>query len=108
MVLLHTASRGAAADLVEDAVISMGLYLQDLQDPIYQTMIERLSAPLRKHPPTVYAAGHDHALQILEGSGLADIQVGIANQSTQIFSILLRPLSPRIKFILRLTLYFGF
>ena len=69
-------SRGAAADLVEDAVISMGLYLQDLQDPTYQTMIERLSGPLRKHPPTVYAAGHDHALQILEGSGLADIQVG--------------------------------
>ena len=69
-------SRGMVADILEDTVISMGLYLQDLQDPIYKNMIKRVSGPLRQHPPTVYAAGHDHALQILEGGGLADIQVG--------------------------------
>lgn len=68
-------SRGVAADLVENAIISMGLYLQDLQDPDYKSMIAKLSGALQKHPPTVYAAGHDHALQILDGGTLADVQV---------------------------------
>jgi len=68
-------SRGMAADLVENAVISLGLYLQDIQDPDYQTMIRNLSSALRQHPPTVYAAGHDHALQILDGGELAEVQV---------------------------------
>ena len=53
----------------------MGLYLQDLQDPDYKSMIAKLSGALQKHPPTVYAAGHDHALQILDGGTLADVQV---------------------------------
>lgn len=68
-------SRGVAADLVENTVISLGLYLQDIQDPDYQAMIKHLTGPLEKNPPTVYAAGHDHALQILEGGDLADVQV---------------------------------
>jgi hypothetical protein len=34
-----------------------------------------IETALAAAPPTIYAAGHDHNLQVLEGDGLADIQI---------------------------------
>jgi hypothetical protein len=67
--------RGFVGNLFENTVLGLGFYLQDLAEPQYIEMIDQLSAPLRKNPPLVYAAGHDHALQIMEGGEVASIQV---------------------------------
>lgn len=44
-------------------------------EPDYADWIEKTTAVMREHPPTVYAAGHDHSLQILDGGGHAGIEV---------------------------------
>ncbi|MFP6665556.1 MAG: metallophosphoesterase [Deltaproteobacteria bacterium] len=67
--------RGFVGTLFENAVLGLGFYLQDLGEPQYIEMIGQLSGPLKKNPPLVYAAGHDHALQILDGGEIAAIQV---------------------------------
>ncbi|MEO2167634.1 MAG: metallophosphoesterase [bacterium] len=67
--------RGFLGDLFENAVLGLGFYLQDLGEPQYIEMTTQLSEPLKKNPPLVYAAGHDHALQILDGGELAGVQV---------------------------------
>jgi len=40
---------------------------QSLGSQPYQHMIEQLTNALATHPPLIYAAGHDHGLQVLKG-----------------------------------------
>jgi hypothetical protein len=40
---------------------------QDLASPPYRAMRAALRGVLSRHPPLLYAAGHDHNLQVLEG-----------------------------------------
>ncbi len=48
-----------------------GVTAQDLSGTLNRKMREALSGVLQKHPPLVYAAGHEHSLQVLEGAGVA-------------------------------------
>ena len=68
-------SRGALGDAFETVVLGLGFYLQDIHEPQYQEMIGQLSPVLAANKPLVYAAGHDHALQVLDGAGIAELQV---------------------------------
>jgi hypothetical protein len=42
--------------------------VQDLGHPRYDAFIDALRASFTRHPPFVYAAGHDHSLQVLTPS----------------------------------------
>lgn len=46
---------------------NFGVTSQDIPGPRYQAMIRALTRAFRAAPPLVYAAGHDHALQVIEG-----------------------------------------
>lgn len=41
---------------------------QDLQHPLYQTMIHDISEVIKGHPNVVYVAGHEHGLQMIQDS----------------------------------------
>jgi len=47
----------------------LGTSHQDVSNPRYRNMIGKLSAAFAKAPPLVYASGHEHSLQILDGVG---------------------------------------
>ena len=47
----------------------------DTYDESYAKWIAAVTKVMRKHPPEVYAAGHDHNLQILAGNGYAGVEV---------------------------------
>jgi hypothetical protein len=41
---------------------------QDIKHPSYSNMINRISEAVRSHPHVIFAAGHEHALQLLKDS----------------------------------------
>jgi hypothetical protein len=45
-----------------------GVSNQDLSGPLYRRMQHALDSVFLEHPPLVYAAGHEHALQVLRGT----------------------------------------
>ncbi len=45
--------------------------LMNTYEPRYADWIEQTSAVLRRHPPLVHAAGHDHNLQVLRAGDMA-------------------------------------
>jgi hypothetical protein len=49
----------------------LGITVQDLDGEVYRRMVRRLVPALAKQPPLVYAAGHDHGLQVIEGRDTA-------------------------------------
>ncbi len=49
--------------------------LANTYEPEYADWIERTQAVLRRNPPAVYAAGHDHSLQLLESGDVAGIYI---------------------------------
>jgi hypothetical protein len=49
---------------------SLGISKQDMSSGRYQEMRDSLAAAFRARPPLVYAAGHEHNLQILDGDSL--------------------------------------
>jgi len=49
--------------------------LGNTYEPDYADWIARTTEVMRRHPPTLYAAGHDHSLQILDGHGYARMEV---------------------------------
>jgi hypothetical protein len=49
----------------------LGITVQDLDGDVYRRMVRRLVPALAKEPPLVYAAGHDHGLQVIEGRNTA-------------------------------------
>jgi hypothetical protein len=46
-----------------------GITNQDVSGPRYRRMLEVLDSVFAVSPPLVYAAGHEHAIQILDGGG---------------------------------------
>jgi hypothetical protein len=50
---------------------AFGIEVHDLDGAVYRAMLKRLRPALASEPPLVYAAGHDHGLQVLEGHDLA-------------------------------------
>ena len=49
----------------------LGITVQDLDGDVYRRMVRRLIPALGKEPPLVFAAGHDHGLQVIEGRDTA-------------------------------------
>jgi hypothetical protein len=49
--------------------------LANTYEPEYADWIERTQAVLRRNPPEIYAAGHDHSLQLLESGDVAGIYI---------------------------------
>lgn len=49
---------------------NLGISEQDLGSRTYRTMRDSLAAAFRSRPPLVYAAGHEHNLQVLDGGDL--------------------------------------
>ncbi len=49
--------------------------LGDTYEPAYAHWIERTQQVMRRHPPLVYAAGHDHSLQVLDAGDAAGVYV---------------------------------
>ena len=49
--------------------------LMNTYEPNYADWISRTEEVFRRHPPEVYAAGHDHNLQLLEGGDVVGIHV---------------------------------
>lgn len=68
-------SYGFAADLVVTPLGWMMGGLGNTDEGPYAAWIEATRAVLRRHPPAIYAAGHDHNLQILEAEDDAGIYV---------------------------------
>ncbi|MFQ5582986.1 MAG: metallophosphoesterase [Calditrichia bacterium] len=44
---------------------------QDLNGPLYKDMVSRLDSIFSQKPPLIYASGHDHNLQVLDGDSTA-------------------------------------
>jgi hypothetical protein len=53
------------------AVRSIGVSPQDVDDPSNRAMIAELSKALERKPPLVWAAGHEHNLQVMKGGKAA-------------------------------------
>jgi hypothetical protein len=48
-----------------------GIAVHDTDAPLYRSMLRRLRPALAAEPPLVFAAGHDHSLQVIEGRDTA-------------------------------------
>jgi hypothetical protein len=46
---------------------NLGISRQDLSNSTYKRMAASLGAVFLEHPPLVYASGHDHGLQVIQG-----------------------------------------
>ncbi len=67
-----------------------GASRQDLTNEHNRQMVEALEGVFREHPPLVYAAGHEHALQVLEGASARHLLVsgaGIYNHESAVRKI---------------------
>ncbi len=53
----------------------LGASSEDISSAPYQQMIESIERGLAGAPPLVYAAGHDHNLQVIEGGGGARFEI---------------------------------
>jgi Calcineurin-like phosphoesterase len=66
----------------------LGFTVQDLDDPTYRGMSRRLLAALASEPPLLYASGHDHSLQVLEGrAGAATLVVSGAGSAQHVSTV---------------------
>jgi hypothetical protein len=54
---------------------TLGISNQDLSGPRYRHMVHSLDSVLAKTPPTLYIAGHEHTLQVLQGLRLFPVLV---------------------------------
>lgn len=68
-------SYGWLADTIVTPLGWMMGGLGNTYEPGYADWIEQTQAVMRRNPPTIYAAGHDHSLQILEAGDVAGIYV---------------------------------
>lgn len=73
---------------------NLGISRQDISNPMYAFMINKIESVLQKHSGVVYVSGHDHSLQVIKGindnlylvSGagiydLVDDYVGLGNET---------------------------
>lgn len=68
-------SYGFMADLFVTPLGWMMGGLGNTYEPAYADWIEKTQAVFRRNPPEIYAAGHDHNLQILDAADVAGIYV---------------------------------
>jgi hypothetical protein len=68
-------SRGAVLDVVTGAVYLIFGSLQDSYEEGYRAIMTPIEGALASAPPTLYVAGHDHNLQVLEGGAHATYQL---------------------------------
>ena len=66
---------GFIGDLVVGVYRWMLGSLGNTYEPAYAAWIEKAEAVLRENPPLIYAAGHDHNLQVLEAGDVAGLHV---------------------------------
>ncbi|MFP6654891.1 MAG: metallophosphoesterase, partial [Myxococcota bacterium] len=66
---------GLLADMIVTPLGWMMGGLGNTYEPRYADWIERTQAVLRSHPPEIYAAGHDHSLQLLDAGDVAGLYV---------------------------------
>lgn len=65
---------GSSAFGIQFLLKKTGTLVQDIDSPIYDRFRRRLRATFRDtgRPPLIFAGGHDHSLQVLEGLGPDD------------------------------------
>jgi hypothetical protein len=68
-------TRGWLADAVTGTMFLIYGSLQDAYEDGYRAIMAPIEEALASAPPLLFAAGHDHNLQVLEGGGHADFQV---------------------------------
>jgi hypothetical protein len=68
-------SYGFLIDMIITPIGWMVGGLANTYEPEYADWIERSQAVLRRNPPEIYAAGHDHSLQLLESGDVAGIYI---------------------------------
>lgn len=68
-------SYGFLAELIVTPLGWMMGGLMNTYETEYADWITRTQEVLRRNPPTIYAAGHDHNLQLLESGDVADLYV---------------------------------
>jgi hypothetical protein len=70
----------------------LGRLRQDVMSTPNRTMRDSIESALRDSPPLVYAAGHDHNLQVLKGGAVADYLLvsGAGSQSKVACAVRLR------------------
>ncbi|THU41631.1 metallophosphoesterase [Niastella caeni] len=59
---------------------------QDISYPAYTNMVTRIQAESKLHPNVIFAAGHDHSLQLLQDSSHFYIVSGSGCQTTRVAS----------------------
>jgi hypothetical protein len=57
---------------------------QDLKHPAYQNMVRDLQKVLQRHPNVIYAAGHEHNLQLIQDSSYNYIISGSGTNKTRV------------------------
>src|SRR5436190_11832582 len=66
--------------------ISRGIFgtPQDLKHPLYQNMISDIEQVTKSHPNLIYAAGHEHSLQLIKDTGHYYIVSGTGYNSSRV------------------------
>ena len=64
-------SRGRIGDAITGLILLIYGSLQDAYEEGYRAIMQPIESALASAPPLVFAAGHDHNLQVLEGGELA-------------------------------------
>ncbi|NCI45897.1 BamA/TamA family outer membrane protein [Sediminibacterium sp. WSJ-3] len=66
--------------------ITRGIFgtAQDLKHPAYQNMIRDINKVLKAHPNVIYAAGHEHNLQLIQDSSYTYITSGAGTNKTRV------------------------
>jgi len=66
---------------------NLGITRQDMSNDYYEEMADRFDNVIKKHKPLLYAAGHDHSLQVLNHVNNSLILVSGAGSDTKITSV---------------------
>ena len=66
--------------------ITRGIFgtTEDMSHPLYQGMIADIEKVIKGHQNVIYAAGHEHTLQLIKDSGYYYIVSGAASKSTRV------------------------
>ena len=57
---------------------------QDLKHPLYQAMMADIQKVVKGHPNVIYAAGHDHSIQLIQDSSYNYIVSGSGSKHTRV------------------------
>ncbi len=57
---------------------------QDIKHPLYQSMINDIEGIVNGHPNVIYAAGHDHSLQLIQDSTYNFIVSGAGSKNSRV------------------------